>query len=119
MKGAMGMDVDVKEWLAIRKEAGLKTDPMTAEVIWKYTLVLDPYGVLELPEDAQCIGRSYFARAPGSDIWVSFDDLPEQVCTELERLCDAECRRRRAMQRGLEVPPPEREWPNEEDNLPL
>ena len=111
--------MDVDEWLAIRKEAGLKIDPMTAEVIWKYTLVLEPYGVLELPEEAQCIGRSYFARAPGSDIWVSFDDLPEQVRTELERLYDAECRRCHAMQRGLEVPPPEREWPNEEDSFPF
>jgi hypothetical protein len=111
------MHNDVKQWLAIRKEAGLKIDPMTAEVNWEYAQVLDPYGAIDLPAEAQCIGRSYFARAPGSDIWVSFCDLPEQVCRELQRLYDAECRRRAAMQSGLEVPPSERDWPDEDDNL--
>jgi coproporphyrinogen III oxidase len=113
------MDKDVKEWLAIRNEAGLKIDPMTAEVYWKYAEVLDPYGVLDLRAEERCIGRSYFARAPGSDIWVSFYDLPEQVCRELRRLYDAECRRRAAMQRGLEVSPSEREWPDEDDDFPF
>jgi hypothetical protein len=25
------------------------------------------------------VGREYFARAPGSEIWVSFDDLPNEA----------------------------------------
>ena len=29
------------------------------------------------------MGREYFARAPGSDIWVLFDDLPEATRTAL------------------------------------
>ena len=42
--------------------------------------VLDPYGVdPDLPEECQCIGREYFARSPGSDIWVHFHDLPEET----------------------------------------
>ena len=51
-----------------------------------YAQTLDPYGVLdewELPEEFHQVGREYFARAPGSDVWVGFGDLPEQT---LERL---------------------------------
>ena len=35
----------VEQWLATRKEAGLKIDPETAEVDWIYAQTLDPYGV--------------------------------------------------------------------------
>jgi hypothetical protein len=41
---------------------------------------LDPYGVLdewELPEEFHQVGRERFARSPGSDVWVSLDDLPD------------------------------------------
>jgi len=59
--------ITTEEWLAIRKEAGLKIDPET-------------YGVHpDLPEEYRQIGREYFARSPGSDIWVSFDDLPDAI----------------------------------------
>jgi hypothetical protein len=71
-----------EQWLAIRKEAGLKIDPETAEVDWNYGQTLDPYGVCdewELPEEFHCVGREYFARSPGSDIWVEFGDLPEET----------------------------------------
>jgi hypothetical protein len=78
--------ITVEQWLAIRKEAGLKIDPETAEVFWKYALTLDPYGVYpELPEE--CLGRDYFVRSQGSDIWVWFGDLPDATRTALcERL---------------------------------
>jgi hypothetical protein len=36
-----------------------------------------------LPDERKLIGRVWFARAPDSDIWVSFDDLPEAVVTAL------------------------------------
>jgi hypothetical protein len=73
-------DDERKAWLAIRKEAGLKIDPETAEVHWGYGQTLDPYGVdPDLPEELQQIGREYFARSPGSDVWVHFGDLPETV----------------------------------------
>jgi hypothetical protein len=40
--------------------------------------VLDPYGVEgPLPDDCHCVNRTYFARAPGSDVWVCFQDLPK------------------------------------------
>lgn len=61
-----------------RKESGLKIDPETAEVMWDYGQTLDPYGVdPDLPEECQQIGRNYFARSPGSNVWVSFYDLPD------------------------------------------
>ena len=74
----MMTDEERKIWLAIRKEAGLKIDPETAEVDWTYAATLDPYGIdPELPEENRDVGRQYFARAPGSDMWVSFYDLPK------------------------------------------
>ena len=69
--GGTPMEVDMErlqrtmQWLAIRKEAGLKLDPETAEVEWCYAQTLDPYGVdPDLPEQCQQISREYFARSP-------------------------------------------------------
>lgn len=62
----------LQQWLSIREEAALRIDPETAEVDWICT---HPYFRPELPEDYQ--SREYFARSPGSDIWVPFDDLPD------------------------------------------
>jgi len=71
-------EMTVENWLAIRKEEGLKIEPATAEVAWRYALTLDPYGVHpELPEELQQVGREYFARRPDSDVWVEFGDLPK------------------------------------------
>jgi hypothetical protein len=66
-------------WLALLKIAGQQIDPNnTAEVDWIYGLTLDPYGVYpDLPEEYQQVGREYFARAPGTKVWVSFHDLPQ------------------------------------------
>ena len=70
---------DVAQWLAIRKEQAKFIDPETAEVMWIYGPVLDPYGVHQLHPDEEYVGRLYFARAPASDIWVSFCDLPSST----------------------------------------
>jgi hypothetical protein len=75
---------EIQEFRAKRKEAGLKIDPKTAEVLWVYAQTLDPYGIdSELPEECQQVGREYFARSPGSDIWISFSDLPAGVTDAL------------------------------------
>jgi hypothetical protein len=64
---------------SVRKRE-LKIDPDTAEVNWHYAQTLDSYGVdPNLPEECRQIGREYFARSPGSDIWVHFHDLPEET----------------------------------------
>ena len=76
----------IEEWLAIRTEEGLKIDPETAEVMWTYAMDFDPYSVMdewELPEEVRQMGREHFARAPGSDIWVAFGDLPRETREKL------------------------------------
>jgi hypothetical protein len=78
---------ETKQWLAVRKEAGLKIDRETCEILWVFAQTLDPYGVYDPAEleAANCwqIGREYFARSPGSDIWVSFYDLPDATTNAL------------------------------------
>ena len=37
--------LSVDQWLRIRKEAGLRIDPETAEDEWWYAQTVDPYGV--------------------------------------------------------------------------
>jgi hypothetical protein len=70
----------VEQYLAIRRKAGRKIDPETAEIMWKYALTLDPYGIYpELPEEYQQVGREFFARSPGSDVWVEFGDLSDET----------------------------------------
>jgi Mlc titration factor MtfA (ptsG expression regulator) len=76
-KNKKSVSSDVKKWLAIRKKAALKIDPKNAKVHWTYAQTLDPYGVVpELPAECYQVGREYFARSPGSDVWVWFGDLP-------------------------------------------
>jgi len=72
-----------QQWLAIRKEAGLTIDPEIAEVFREYGQILDPYGVGDLTDEECCIGPNYFARSPGSEMWVSFHDLPDVVRNRL------------------------------------
>ena len=67
----------VEQWLQIRRDEGAKINPETAEVQWFFAQTLDPYGVQpDIPDEYQQIGRAYFARNPGNDIWVWFGDLP-------------------------------------------
>jgi hypothetical protein len=69
-----------EQWLAVRKDAGLKIDPETAEVFWEHGSVRDPYYLFEHGDDWEDnIGRNYFARSPGSDVWVWFGDLPDAI----------------------------------------
>ena len=49
--------------------------------MWKYANVADPYGVY--PDGEECIGRVYFARPSGSDVWVCFGDLPDATVKAL------------------------------------
>jgi hypothetical protein len=65
-------------WHALLKIAGRQIDPENAEVRWRFGQVVHPYGVdPDLPPEFDCVGRCYFARAPGSRVWVEFGDLPE------------------------------------------
>jgi hypothetical protein len=61
-----------------RRAAGLSIDPSTAQIERWCAQTLDPYGDgLPLLPGTEQIGRENFARAPGSDIWVLFGDLPD------------------------------------------
>jgi hypothetical protein len=65
-------------WLALLKIAGHQIDPEKAEVHWSFRQVVDPYGVhSDLQLECDCVGRLYFARSPGSRVWVEFGDLPD------------------------------------------
>src|SRR6266446_1696428 len=77
-------EIELEKWLEIRKKAGRKIDPETAEIFWNWGEIGDPYGVCEgdpcglYPGPGPfCIGRNFFARSLGSDIWVAFEDLTE------------------------------------------
>jgi hypothetical protein len=72
------VEVTVRYLAALRKAVGRRIDPETAEVEWTYAQTLDPYGDdPDLPEEYRQVGREYFARCPGSDVWVWFGDLPD------------------------------------------
>jgi hypothetical protein len=76
---------EVKEWLEVRTQEALKIDPTTAKVAWWWAIVGDPYGLLpELPEE-YCVGRHYFARRPGSAVWVWSGDLPSETQESLQK----------------------------------
>jgi hypothetical protein len=71
------VEVTVKYLRALRRAVGRHIDPDTAEVDWIYAQILDPYGDYpSLPEECYQVGREYFARSPGSNVWISFGDLP-------------------------------------------
>jgi hypothetical protein len=83
------LKIEIEKFYEARRQAGLAINLFTAEVWWEYGQVLDPYGLgLDLPEEARQIGRNYFARAPGSDIWVEFNDLPDATLKALRLRID-------------------------------
>jgi hypothetical protein len=79
-------EAELGQVLELKQKAGLETDPATAEVDWCYAETMDPYGINpDLPEVYSQIGRAYFARSPGSDIWVEFGDLAVETSDALWR----------------------------------
>ena len=77
---------DVHWWLAQRKQAALNIDPETAQVMWAYADLTDPYGVdPPRPGEHRTCGKAFFARAPRGEIWVSFYDLPDATREALWR----------------------------------
>jgi hypothetical protein len=66
--------------LALCREQALRIDPETAEVYGQHGNICDPYG---FGNEDWCVGYNCFARSPGSDVWVSFDDLPQATCDRL------------------------------------
>lgn len=72
------IEVSVKYLRALREAAGLAIDAKTAAVMWWHAQTLDPYGDYpSVPDECDQVGREYFARAPGSEVWINFRDLPQ------------------------------------------
>lgn len=70
------MTAKAQQWLEIRRLEARKIEPETAKVMWAYTERTDPYGIQRVePEEGPSVGRSYFARRPGANVWVAFADL--------------------------------------------
>ena len=64
----------------LRQAAGLRIDPETAEVKWRYAQAVDPYDdYASIPDECSQVGREYFARVPGSYVWIDFGDLPRET----------------------------------------
>jgi hypothetical protein len=77
-----GMDLDA--WLAIRKREGGRIDPSNVEMLWLHTQIIDPYGVYgEPPPECWGVGRTYFFRNIGSEIWVASTDIPKETMEKL------------------------------------
>ena len=78
------LDAETEEWLRIRRHAPRELDSDTAEVSWWWEQICDPYRVYpDFPEELDQVGRTYYARAPGSDVWVWFGDLPDATAERL------------------------------------
>jgi hypothetical protein len=81
---------EVKVFLVRKREVGLKIDPETAQIESFHGQSLDPYELgIDIPEEMWQIERHYFARAPGSDEWVDFGDLPDETREAIWRREDA------------------------------
>jgi hypothetical protein len=72
-----------KVWEELLKVAGRQIDPATAEVVWCWGDICNPYGIF--PNKNVCLGRLHFARGPGTNIWIEFHDLPEATRVTLEQ----------------------------------
>jgi hypothetical protein len=82
--------ISVEDWFRRIKEEGTRIDPETAIYTDTYAALVDPYGVFgELPEEMHQHQYDWyqFARSPESEIWVEFEDLPEDTRNRiLERI---------------------------------
>ena len=68
-----------------RCKVGRRLDPSTAEVFFIYAQVVDPYGDCDdLPAEAHCVGREWFAVDPVERIAVHARDIPDEIWTLLE-----------------------------------
>src|SRR4051794_19605212 len=54
-------------------------NPETCEVDCGYGQLPDPYGVVGVRPEESCVGRQYWVRSPGCDVWINFVSLPESV----------------------------------------
>jgi hypothetical protein len=90
--GQIDMNLNSDELCKFYEEriaGGRLIDPATANIICEWVDVIDPYGVIVVPREAQCVGRVYFSRAPERDVWVSEYDLPAATHRDMRLRLDA------------------------------
>jgi hypothetical protein len=79
-------NIPVEIWHELLQIAGRQIDPKTAEVDSEWCQMVDPNGIYsDSPPEGGCIGRLDFARAPGTELWILFDDLPAATCEALRK----------------------------------
>jgi hypothetical protein len=61
---------------AARQRAGAVIDPRSAEIMWGWAKVADPYDELDIPDEDSCTARTHYARASGESAWIAFIDIP-------------------------------------------
>jgi hypothetical protein len=76
-------DAKAEAFYAHMKLEGLLIDPETAEVCWQFRSDADPYEIGAYPDADVYVGRQYFAKRPGSEIWVCFRHIPDEVREKL------------------------------------
>jgi hypothetical protein len=72
-------DADLKEYeteLERLRQIGITIDPATAETMFCWADMNDPYSILDERYHEGQSGREHFARNPSGE-WVHFHDLPE------------------------------------------
>jgi hypothetical protein len=72
------IDTQGDGFLALKRQAALKIDPATAEMIWVYGDPFDPYGIgPEVPDEH--LHELCYVSSPGSKISVWVGDLPNEA----------------------------------------
>jgi len=77
-------DEVIEQVLETRRSEGKRIDPETAEVASWYIHQHDPYRLHQHDYFNWNPCRGYFARQPGSKVWVAFGDLPPATIKALE-----------------------------------
>ena len=84
MRPRRGLTVaDVEAILAERRAAGAGIDPENCTGVCRAVQVLDPYGLYDLPEEADCVSTETFVRNLPDGDWVWWHDLPEATQLQL------------------------------------
>lgn len=85
MQPRAGMTVaDVEAFHAERKAEAQRINLANCVTAGWYVQILDPYGVLDVPGEWDCIGHNWFVRNLPDGDWVWSGDLPEGTRKALE-----------------------------------
>jgi hypothetical protein len=81
---------DVDAFRAARKAEALLINPANCTAFRSYCQVMDPYGVLVLPDKVNCLASCFFVRNLPDGDWVWEGDLSDDIRKEIVRIKQAE-----------------------------